>query len=83
MEHPFINRNELGELSLEQLQTKITDLMNKLSFAHSTGNRPLINQLHMVIESYRNQASRKMDELLEKQNIKTNVNIQKEGKIGN
>jgi hypothetical protein len=47
------------------------------------GNRPLINQLHMVLESYRKQSGKKMDEMLEKQNIKSNVNIQKEEKIGN
>lgn len=79
MEHPFINREDLSQLSLEELQTKTTDLMNKLNFAHRIGNRPLINQLQMVIESYRNQSSLKMDELLKKQNIQANVNIQKEG----
>jgi hypothetical protein len=83
MEHPFLSSQSLGDKSLEELQSKITDLNNKLSFAYRTGNRPLINQLHMVLESYRNQSSKKMDEILEKQNIKSNVNIQKEEKIGN
>jgi len=83
MEHPFLSSQSLGDKSLEELQSKITDLNNKLSFAYRTGNRPLINQLHMVLESYRNQSRKKMDEILEKQNIKSNVNIQKEEKIGN
>jgi hypothetical protein len=83
MEHPFLSSQSLDDKSLEELQSKITDLNNKLSFAYRTGNRPLINQLHMVLESYRNQSSKKMDEILEKQNIKSNVNIQKEEKIGN
>lgn len=83
MEHPFLSSQSLQDKTLEELQSKITDLNNKLSFAYRTGNRPLINQLHMVLESYRNQSSKKMDEMLEKQNIKSNVNIQKEEKIGN
>jgi hypothetical protein len=83
MEHPFLSSQSLDDKSLEELQSKITDLNNKLSFAYRTGNRPLINQLHMVLESYRNQSTKKMDEMLEKQNIKSNVNIQKEEKIGN
>ena len=83
MEHPFLSSQSLADKSLEELQSKITDLNNKLSFAYRTGNRPLINQLHMVLESYRNQSSKKMDEMLDKQNIKSNVNIQKEEKIGN
>ena len=83
MEHPFLSSQSLEDKTLEELQSKITDLNNKLSFAYRTGNRPLINQLHMVLESYRNQSIKKMDEMLEKQNIKSNVNIQKEEKIGN
>jgi hypothetical protein len=77
MEHPFIDQVALSEKTLEELQTTITSLNNKLSFAYRTGNGPLINQLQMVLGDYRNQASKKMDELLKKQNIQTNVNIEK------
>ena len=83
MEHPFLSSQSLADKTIEELQTSITDLTNKLSFAYRTGNRPLINQLQMVIESYRNQASKKMDEIFKKQNIQTNVNIEKEGERGN
>lgn len=83
MEHPFLDRKELSEKSLEEIQTALTGLMNKLTFAHRTGNRALINQLHMVIESYRNEASKKLDEVMKKQNIQSQVSIQKEGEIGN
>lgn len=77
MEHPFLPSNTLSELSLEELQTKITDLMGKLTFAYRTQNSALIYQLQMVIESHRNQYNKKMDELVEKQNIKTKINIDK------
>lgn len=83
MEHPFLDRTALSEKSLEEIQTAITGLMNKLTFAHRTGNGALINQLHMVIESYRNEASRKLDEVMKKQNLQNQVSIQKEGEIGN
>ena len=83
MEHPFLDKKVLSEKTLEELQTTITDLMNKLNFAHRTGNRPLINQLHMVIETYRNEASKKLDEVMKKQNLQGQVSIQKEDQIGN
>ncbi len=77
MKHPFIN--DLSNKSLEELQEAVTSLSNKLTFAYRTGNGPLIHQLQMVIESYRAEASKKLDEVLKKQNIQTKVNIQKEG----
>jgi hypothetical protein len=83
MEHPFLDRKALSEKTLEEIQTALTGLMNKLTFAHRTGNRPLINQLEMVVESYRNEASKKLDDVMKKQNLQNQVNIQKEEKIGN
>lgn len=78
MEHPFINKEELGSKTLEELQDAISSLNSKLTFAYRTGNGALIHQLQMVIESHRNQLSKKMDELFEKQNIKSKINIQSE-----
>jgi hypothetical protein len=83
MEHPFLDRKQLTEKTLEEIQTDITGLMNKLNFAYRMGNRPLINQLTMVIESYRREASEKLDKVMEKQNLKGQVSIQKEDEIGN
>ena len=40
-----------------------------------------IHQLQMVIESYRTEYSKQMDEMFKKQNIKTNVSVEKEGQI--
>ena len=83
MEHPFLDRKQLSEKTLEEIQTDITGLMNKLNFAYRMGNRPLINQLTMVIESYRREAGEKLDQVMEKQNLKSQVYIQKEDEIGN
>lgn len=78
MEHPFLPSQQLTGLNLDELQTKISDLTGKLTFAMRMGNGPLTYQLQMVIESYRNEYNRKMDELVKKQGIQTKINIEKE-----
>lgn len=74
MEHPFIN--DLSDKSLEELQETLSDLTSKLTFAYRTQNGPLIHQLQMVIESYKNEQNRKLDALFKKQNIDTTINVQ-------
>lgn len=76
MEHPFIN--DLSDKTLEELQDTISNLNNKLTFAYRTGNGPLIHQLNMAIESYRNQHRKKMDEIFAKQKLNTTINIEKQ-----
>ncbi len=75
MEHPFIN--DLSDKTLEELQTTISNLSSKLTFAYRTNNGPLINQINMALDSYRNAYSKKMDDLVKKQNIQGQINIQK------
>ena len=79
MQHPFIN--DLSDKSLEDLQTSITDLMKKLNFAYSMQNGPMIHQISMVLESYKAEHNKKMDEIMKKQNIQTTVSVEKEGQI--
>lgn len=74
MEHPFINN--IDSLSLEELQNKLSELNKKITFAYRTNNGPLIHQLSMAIESYRNAYSKKMDDLIKKQNISTQIKIE-------
>lgn len=74
MEHPFIN--DLSDKSLEELQETLSDLTNKLTFAYRSQNGPLIHQLQMVIESYKNEQNKKLDALFKKQNIDTTINVQ-------
>jgi ribosomal protein L29 len=76
MEHPFIS--SLSDKTLEELQTSISDLTKKLNFAYRMQNGAMTHQLNMVIESYRVEYGRKMDELLKKQGDRTQINIQKE-----
>lgn len=76
MKHPFIS--DLSDKNIEELQSVITGLTKKLSFAYSTQNGPLIQQLHMALESYRSEYNAKMDELTKKHNTKIDIS-KKEG----
>ena len=58
MEHPLIAN--LDELSLDQLQEKISELTGKLTIAMRTGNGHLCNQLRMALESYNNKYQDKL-----------------------
>lgn len=75
MKHPFVE--DLSQKTLEELQTIISNLNNKLSVAYRMGNQSLINQMNMVIESYRDEYNNKMNELINKQKIQNNINITK------
>tara|TARA_B110000285_G_C15000059_1_gene550964 strand:+ start:341 stop:577 length:237 start_codon:yes stop_codon:yes gene_type:complete len=64
MEHPLINN--LSELTLEELQSKISELNKKLAFAYRAGNPQVLSQLQMILSSYQEQYRIKTDELLPK-----------------
>jgi len=76
MKHPFIS--DLSDKTLEEIQTTLSDLANKLIFAHRMQNQPLVQQLNMVMDSYREEYSKKMDELIKKQNMQGKINISKD-----
>lgn len=78
MQHPFIT--DLGDKSMEDLQTIINDLTKKLNFAHRSLNGPMINQLRMAIESYQMEYNKRIDEAYKKQNIGNKINISHENK---
>ena len=80
MEHPFLNTDEISTKSLEDIQSVISDLTTKLNFAYRNLNGPMINQISMALDSYRTAYSRKMDEMVKKQNIQTKISIQKDSK---
>ena len=75
MKHPFVE--DLSQKTLEELQNIISSLNNKLSVAYRMGNQSLINQMNMVIESYKDEYNNKMNELINKQKIQNNINITK------
>ena len=52
MEHPLIN--DIHDLTLEQLQERITELSRKLGQTHRMGNADLRRQVQMALETYQN-----------------------------
>ena len=75
MEHPFLHN--LHEKSLEELQSGISDLTNKLNFAYRMQNSPTINQINMAIESHRSAYNKKMNELIDKQKVNMQIKVDK------
>lgn len=51
MEHPLIN--DIDGLTIEELQTKVTDLTKKYAWAVRS-NAHLANQIAMALETYQN-----------------------------
>lgn len=66
MEHPLIT--DVSNLTIDELQTKISELNKKLSIAQRMGNANLSNQIRMAIETFRNRYQEKMQQLNDDQN---------------
>ena len=62
MEHPFINKSDLSNKSLEELQETLSSLTTKMNFAMASGNQPLLNQLRMAVTSYQAQHKKKLED---------------------
>lgn len=76
MQHPFIN--DLSDKSMEDLQNTIQDLTKKLNFVYRQQNGPMIAQMMMVLESYKTEYSKRIDEIYKKQNLHNKINISKD-----
>lgn len=61
MEHPLIN--DISDLTIEQLQSRISDLNKKLSFAMRTGNAHLVTQIRMALETFTTRYNQKVQEM--------------------
>jgi len=66
MEHPFLSTTDLSELTLDEIQNKISDLTGKLNFAYQTNNQSLINQVGMALESYNSARAQKLNDMFPK-----------------
>ena len=78
MQHPFIN--DLSGKTIEELQNTIQDLTKKLNFVYRSQNGPMIQQMLMVLESYKVEYSKRIDEVYKKQNLGNKINISKDNK---
>lgn len=77
MLHPFLDPKTLKEKSIEDLQKTISDLTAKLSFASRIQNGAMINQLNMILETYKSVYYAKQDEMFKKQNMSNRINVDK------
>jgi hypothetical protein len=66
MEHPLIG--DLGELTVEELSARISDLNKKLSIAARTGNGHMCDQIRMAIESYNTKYQQKLQDSYKQSN---------------
>jgi hypothetical protein len=66
MEHPLIN--DVNELTVDQLQSRISDLNKKLNFAARSGNASLVGQLQMALETFNNCYREKLQDQYNKGN---------------
>lgn len=73
MQHPFIG--DLSDKTMDELQTTISDLSKKLTFAYRMQNQNMANQVSMVIESYKTEYNKRMDDLFKKQNLQSQIKI--------
>lgn len=65
MEHPLIT--DIDNLTIDELQGKISELSKKLSFAQRSGNGQLAHQIRMAIETFRNKYQQKMQAIQDNQ----------------
>lgn len=76
MEHPQISVKKIKkDLTLEQIQEKISELRTKLNFSYGTGNQPLINQLSMALECYERAQNEIITEMFSDSDIDPSDNI--------
>lgn len=64
MEHPLINN--IDDLTLEQLQERVTELTRKVGMAHRMGNAQLRHQVQMALETYQNKLRERQQALWKK-----------------
>ncbi len=65
MEHPLISN--IDHLTIDELQSKVTELTRKIGMAHRMGNAHLRGQIGMALETYQNKLREKQQELWDKQ----------------
>lgn len=73
MEHPLIG--DLSNLTLEELNTQISELYKKLNMASQSGNGHLANQLRMALESYTQKYQEKLQQSTKTHNFDDKIKI--------
>ena len=61
--HPLVP--DLSNLSMDELNTKYSDLMKKITMAQRTGSGSVLGQMMLVMEDYKNEIQRRHQKMLE------------------
>jgi hypothetical protein len=64
MEHPLITN--IDHLTIDELQSKISELTKKLGIAHRLGNAHLRMQIQMALETYQAKYQEKQKEIYDR-----------------
>jgi hypothetical protein len=73
MEHPFIS--DLSNLSIDDLQEKISELNKRLAFIARMNNTSMYGQMLMVLDSYNSEYNKRMNEMYKKYNLNNTIQI--------
>jgi uncharacterized membrane protein (DUF106 family) len=65
MNHPLIGN--IDHLTLEELQSKVSELTKKLSAAHRMGNAQLVGQVRLALDTYQSKYQEKQAEFWKSQ----------------
>lgn len=71
--HPLVG--SLSDKTLEELSETIATLNKKINFVSRMNNQAVLNQLFMVLESYRTEYSKRQDEMWNKKSATFNDKI--------
>lgn len=73
MQHPFVS--DLTSKSTDEIAESITSLGNKLSLAYRLQKADMAHQIQMVLESYKTEYAKRMDEMYKKQNVQNQIKV--------
>jgi len=67
MEHPLVT--DAQTLSNDDLQSRISDLSRKLSWAHRANNAALRHQIQMALATYQNEWQNRQKQMFDQQKL--------------
>jgi hypothetical protein len=56
---------DLSSLSMDELNTRYSDLMKKMTMAQRTGSGSVVGQMLLILEDYRGEIQRRQQKMLE------------------
>lgn len=64
---------DLSSLSMDELNTRYSDLMKKMTMAQRTGSGSVVGQMLLILEDYRGEIQRRQQKMLEDANSRSSA----------